>query len=223
MATTRPANWPRARTSTAPTKLPRGRHDLARYRVNMIAARAPRGARPGNHAAHHPHDAADPGPPQPAARLAGQLVFEQGLVLVTGPTGLGQDHFAGAIIRHLLEQPDSHRKILTYEAPIEFVYDFVPRSHALIAQHEIGVHLPSFAAGVRNSLRRKPMVILVGEARDAETIDALLLAAPDRPSGVHHGPHQQRAGNPDPTGRAVPRPGAGEPPDRTCSKPCAAS
>ncbi len=39
------------------------------------------------------------------------------------------------------------------------------------------MHLPSFAAGVRNSLRRKPMVTLVGEARDAETIDAMILAA----------------------------------------------
>ncbi|MCB1796913.1 MAG: Flp pilus assembly complex ATPase component TadA, partial [Candidatus Competibacteraceae bacterium] len=47
----------------------------------------------------------------------------------------------------------------------------------LIAQHEIGVHLQSFAAGVRNSLRRKPMVILVGESRDADTIDAMILAA----------------------------------------------
>ena len=44
-------------------------------------------------------------------------------------------------------------------------------------QHEIGVHLQSFAAGVRNSLRRKPMVILVGESRDADTIDAMILAA----------------------------------------------
>jgi defect-in-organelle-trafficking protein DotB len=109
--------------------------------------------------------------------LRASLVFEQGLVLITGPTGSGKTTLLAAIIRHLLEDPHLHRKILTYEAPIEYVYDFVPRVHASIAQHEIGVHLPSFSAGVRNSLRRKPMVILVGEARDAETMTAVVDAA----------------------------------------------
>ena len=158
-------------------EIARGRHDLARYRVNMTAARAARER--GLEITLRTIPTTPPTldhlglPPD----LRAHLVFEQGLVLVTGPTGSGKTTLLGAIIRALLEQPDSHRKILTYEAPIEFVYDFVPRAHALIAQHEIGVHLPSFAAGVRNSLRRKPMVILVGEARDAETIDAMILAA----------------------------------------------
>jgi len=158
-------------------EIARGRHDLARYRVNMVAARAPRER--GLEITLRTLPTTPPTldhlnlPPG----LRAQLIFEQGLVLVTGPTGSGKTTLLSAIVRELLEQPDSHRKILTYEAPIEFVYDWVPRSHALIAQHEIGVHLPSFAAGVRNSLRRKPMVILVGEARDAETLDALLLAA----------------------------------------------
>jgi defect-in-organelle-trafficking protein DotB len=158
-------------------EISRGRHDLARYRVNMTAARAARErgleitirviptTPPTLDSLNLPSD------------LRENLIFEQGLVLVTGPTGSGKTTLLGAIVRELLEQPDSHRKIITYEAPIEFVYDFVPRTHALISQHEIGLHLPSFAAGVRNSLRRKPMVILVGEARDAETIDALILAA----------------------------------------------
>jgi len=155
----------------------RGRHDLARYRVNMVAARAPRER--GVEITLRTIPTTPPTldsldlPPE----LRANLLFEQGLVLVTGPTGSGKTTLLGAIIRDLLERPEAHLKILTYEAPIEFVYDFVPRTHALIAQHEIGVHLPSFAAGVRNSLRRKPMVILVGEARDAETIDAMILAA----------------------------------------------
>jgi defect-in-organelle-trafficking protein DotB len=158
-------------------EIARGRHDLARYRVNMTATRAARER--GLEITLRPIPTTPPtldGLALPLD-LRAHLVFEQGLVLVTGPTGSGKTTLLGAIIRALLEQPDSHRKILTYEAPIEFVYDFVPRSHALIAQHEIGVHLPSFAAGVRNSLRRKPMVILVGEARDAETLDAMILAA----------------------------------------------
>lgn len=58
--------------------------------------------------------------------LRASLVFEQGLVLITGPTGSGKTTLLAAIIRHLLEDPHAHRKILTYEAPIEYVYDFVP-------------------------------------------------------------------------------------------------
>lgn len=155
----------------------RGRHDLTRYRVNMTPARAPRER--GLEITIRPIPTTPPllDDLHLPAELRAHLVFEQGLVLMTGPTGSGKTTLLGAVIRELLEQPDSHRKIITYEAPIEFVYDFVPRSHALIAQHEIGVHLPSFAAGVRNSLRRKPMVILVGEARDAETIAAMTEAA----------------------------------------------
>ena len=58
--------------------------------------------------------------------------------------------------------------MLTYESPIEFVYDMVDSPNSLISQSEIPRHLPSFAAGVRNALRRKPRLILVGEARDQE-------------------------------------------------------
>jgi len=155
----------------------RGRRDLARYRVNMVSARAP-----GERGVEITFRTLPTTPPslddlQVRPALRDHLVFEHGLVLITGPTGSGKTTLLGAVIRSLLEAPDSHRKIITYEAPIEFVYDEIHRSHALVAQHEIGVHLPSFAAGVRNSLRRKPSVILVGEARDAETIDAMTLAA----------------------------------------------
>jgi defect-in-organelle-trafficking protein DotB len=96
----------------------------------------------------------------------------QGLVLVTGPTGSGKTTLLASIIRHLAEQPEGHRKILTYEAPIEFVYDNIKAPTTVISQTEIPRHLPSFAAGVRNALRRKPMVILVGESRDPETMSA---------------------------------------------------
>ncbi len=82
-----------------------------------------------------------------------------------------------AIIRDLAEKEDSHRKILTYEAPIEFVYDSIAMPTAIISQSEIPRHLPSFAAGVRNALRRKPRLILVGESRDHETIGASIEAA----------------------------------------------
>lgn len=102
---------------------------------------------------------------------------EQGVVYVTGATGSGKSTLLASIIRDITEQADSHRKVLTYEAPIEFVYDNVEMTTAVVSQSEIPRHLPSFAAGVRNALRRKPRLILVGEARDPETISAVMEAA----------------------------------------------
>lgn len=105
------------------------------------------------------------------------LAPEQGVVYITGATGSGKSTLLAAIIRDIAENPDSNRKILTYEAPIEFVYDTVEKSSSIVSQSEIPRHLPSFAAGVRNALRRKPRLILVGEARDSETISAVMEAA----------------------------------------------
>ena len=102
---------------------------------------------------------------------------EQGVVYVTGATGSGKSTLLSAIIRSIAEDPESHRKILTYEAPIEFVYDSVEKISAIVSQSEVPRHLPSFAAGVRNALRRKPRLILVGESRDTETIGAVMEAA----------------------------------------------
>jgi defect-in-organelle-trafficking protein DotB len=101
----------------------------------------------------------------------------EGVVYVTGATGSGKSTLLASIIKELAEDPVSHRKILTYESPIEFVYDDVQTPSAVISQSEIPRHLPTFAAGVRNALRRKPRLILVGEARDPETIAAVLEAA----------------------------------------------
>ena len=100
----------------------------------------------------------------------------QGMVVVTGPTGSGKTTLLAAGIRHLLESKHGSGKILTYESPIEYVYDNITGPHSLIAQTEIPRHLPSFSRGVRNALRRKPEIILVGEARDKETISAAIEA-----------------------------------------------
>ena len=100
-----------------------------------------------------------------------------GCVYVTGATGSGKSTLLSSMIRHIAEQPDCNRKILTYESPIEFVYDNIQTPTAIISQSEIPKHLPSFAHGVRNALRRKPRLILVGESRDLETINACLSAA----------------------------------------------
>lgn len=101
----------------------------------------------------------------------------QGTIVVTGATGSGKSTLLASIIREIASGDEAHRKILTYESPIEFVYDAVEKPSSIIAQTEIPRHLPSFADGVRNALRRKPGLILVGEARDAETIAAVIDAA----------------------------------------------
>lgn len=101
----------------------------------------------------------------------------QGIVIVTGPTGSGKSTLLAAGNRMLLERPRGCGKMLTYEAPIEYTYDTINSPRSLVSQSEIPRHIPSFAAGVRNALRRKPEIILVGESRDKETINASIEAA----------------------------------------------
>lgn len=100
----------------------------------------------------------------------------QGMVVITGPTGSGKTTLLASGCRMLLEKKHGCGKMLTYEAPIEFTYDTIHSPHSVVAQTEIPRHLPNFAAGVRNALRRKPNIILVGEARDRETISAAIEA-----------------------------------------------
>lgn len=101
----------------------------------------------------------------------------QGVVIITGPTGSGKTTLLAAGNRMLLERPGGCGKMVTYESPIEYVYDAIHSPRSLVAQTEIPRHLPDFAKGVRNALRRKPEIILVGEARDKETINAAIEAA----------------------------------------------
>lgn len=101
----------------------------------------------------------------------------EGVVYVTGATGSGKTTLLAAIIRYIAEDPECNRKILTYESPIEFVFDSINKPTAVISQSEIPKNLPSFADGVRNALRRKPRLILVGEARDQDTMAAVLEAS----------------------------------------------
>lgn len=105
------------------------------------------------------------------------LAPQEGIVFITGATGSGKSTLLASIIRDLIEKEDSHRKVLTYESPIEFVYDEIETVSSVVSQSEIPRHLPNFADGVRNALRRKPRLIMVGECRDAETISAALEAA----------------------------------------------
>lgn len=124
-----------------------------------------------------------PSAPPPLSQLELQpeliaaLAPHDGVVYVTGATGSGKSTLLASIIRDIVEKPDCNRKVLTYEAPIEFVFDSIEKPTAVVSQSEIPRNLPSFADGVRNALRRKPRLILVGESRDIETIAAVIEAA----------------------------------------------
>lgn len=104
------------------------------------------------------------------------LGVRKGLVLVTGPTGSGKTTLLAATIRRILEDPERHDVVLTVESPIEFLYDDVRIQNSVIAQSQIGRHLPSWPRAVRNGLRRGPTTLLIGESRDIETMTATLEA-----------------------------------------------
>jgi len=110
-------------------------------------------------------------------KLLEGLFPPDGLVLVTGETGAGKSTLLASIIREIGEHAEADARVLTYEAPIEFVYDKIDAISCLIVQSAIPDDVLSFAEGIRNSLRRDPDVIVVGESRDAETIKAAIVAA----------------------------------------------
>ncbi|MFH1264080.1 MAG: type IV pilus twitching motility protein PilT, partial [Planctomycetota bacterium] len=100
------------------------------------------------------------------------ILRPRGLVLVTGPTGSGKTTTLAAAIDYLNQNVDHH--IITIEDPIEFYHT---HKKSTINQREVGVDVPSFAEAIRRALRQDPDVILVGEMRDLETIEAAITAA----------------------------------------------
>lgn len=102
---------------------------------------------------------------------------QQGLILVVGGTGNGKSTTLAAILRYLLEQENSNKHIVTIEEPIEYVYDNIDSKTSFINQLEHGRCVKSFAEGLKNSLRMAPTDILIGEARDFETISTSIEAS----------------------------------------------
>jgi twitching motility protein PilT len=96
----------------------------------------------------------------------------QGMVLVTGPTGSGKSTTLAAMIEHLNETQPIH--VVTIEDPIEFVYT---DKKSTINQRQLGSDVKSLKEALRRVLRQDPDVILMGEMRDAETIELAMHAA----------------------------------------------
>jgi twitching motility protein PilT len=103
---------------------------------------------------------------------AGLCRRPRGLFLVTGPTGSGKTTTLACMINYINENFDRH--IVTVEDPIEYYH---AHKKSVINQREVGIDVPSFAEALRRVLRQDPDVILVGELRDLETIEAAIRAA----------------------------------------------
>lgn len=102
--------------------------------------------------------------------IVGQLAEKpRGLVLVTGPTGSGKSTTLASMINKINEEKRQH--ILTVEDPIEYLH---PHKNCIVNQREIGADTSGFKVALRYVLRQDPDVVLIGEMRDLETIEAAL-------------------------------------------------
>lgn len=100
------------------------------------------------------------------------LYRPRGLILVTGPTGSGKSTTLASMINYINERREGH--IITIEDPIEYYH---PHKRCIVTQREVHVDVPSFSDAIRHGLRQDPDIILVGEMRDLETIEAAISAA----------------------------------------------
>ncbi len=105
--------------------------------------------------------------------ILGRLVMERrGLVLVTGMTGSGKSTTLASMIDFRNQREQGH--IITIEDPIEYYHE---HKQSIITQREVGVDTESYAIALKNALRQRPDVILVGEIRDREVMEQALTAA----------------------------------------------
>lgn len=103
-----------------------------------------------------------------------ELLYKpRGLVLVTGPTGSGKTTTLASMLNIINEERDDAH-LITIEDPIEYYHK---HKKAIVTQREVNVDVPNFAEALRRALRQDPDVILVGELRDLETMEAAITAA----------------------------------------------
>jgi twitching motility protein PilT len=94
----------------------------------------------------------------------------RGLILVTGPTGSGKSTTLASIIDKV--NTDRHEHIITIEDPIEYLH---PHKNCIVNQREVGADTQGFKKALKHILRQDPDVVLIGEMRDLETIEAALV------------------------------------------------
>lgn len=141
---------------------------LGRFRVNIYKQR-------GSYAAvlrYVPYELPDPkklGIPDAVMDMA---KFKSGIVLVTGPAGIGKSTTLSCIINKINSERSGH--IITIEDPIEFLHR---HKKCIISQREINIDTDSYIDALRAALRQSPDVILLGEMRDYETISVAMTAA----------------------------------------------
>jgi len=141
---------------------------LARFRVNLFQQRGSVGMVIRRIKAD-PMTLSDLGLPPAISEIA---MSKRGLVLVVGATGSGKSTTLAAMIDHRNSNEAGH--IITIEDPIEFVHR---HKQSIVSQREVGFDTQSFQAALKNTLRQAPDVILIGEVRDTETMEAAITFA----------------------------------------------
>jgi len=142
---------------------------LSRYRVNIYQQRGAVGIAIRS-IPHQPKGFEELGLP---ADICNSLIQKhKGLILITGPTGHGKTTSMAAMIDRINHQRDVH--IVTVEDPLEYLFT---HEKALVNQREVGHDTHSFPAALKYVLRQDPDVVLIGEMRDLETIQAALTIA----------------------------------------------
>jgi twitching motility protein PilT len=142
---------------------------LSRYRVNVYQQKNAVGIAIRS-IPHQPKGFEELGLP---VEICSNLISKhKGLILVTGPTGHGKTTSMAAMIDRINRNRDVH--IVTVEDPLEYLYE---HQKALVNQREVGQDTHSFPAALKYVLRQDPDVVLIGEMRDLETIQAALTIA----------------------------------------------
>lgn len=145
-----------------------GVEGLSRFRGNLFRQRGGAAAVLRRISFRIP-DLEELGLPPVVAELA---ELPRGLVLVTGPTGSGKSTTLAAMVDRVNRTRRGH--VVTIEDPIEYVH---AHRESLVSQREVGTDTYGFAAALRHLLRQDPDVVLIGEMRDRETVEAALTVA----------------------------------------------
>ena len=157
-------------------EIPVGNNRRIAFRTNAVGILSSRG--PGQHITLRAMPREIPrienmGCPQ---EIVDAIDIGKGCFAIVGETGSGKSTLLSAMMNHIVTN-GSNRKVVTFEQPVEFDMTSLRSPSNMIIQCEIGENLPSFYDGVKAALRQGPTDILIGEARDKETISAMLQAS----------------------------------------------